>query len=142
MDMISALNSINTGKNNLMRDDVGRVIESEERSYPSFPVLRSLSYHPDSILIANMLNEHGLREFNITPLMHYEFLLYALPKGRRFAKWARGSAEDDIDIIMEIQNVSYEKARGIASLITSDEMDRLRGIKGGDGKKTKVKKVK
>lgn len=139
MDMISALNSINTGKNNLMRDDVGRVIEAEERGYPPFPVLRSLSYHPDAVLIANLLNEHGLKEFGISNLQHYEFLLYALPKGRRFAKWGRTSKDDDIDLVMEVMNMSYEKARDVVSLISEEELDRFRNRKGGEGKTTRNK---
>ncbi len=132
MDMISALNSINTSKQNLMRDDLGHTIEAETKGYPAFPVMRSLSYHQDAILIINMLNEVGLQSFGVSPQQHYEFLLHAIPKAKRFAKWVKQDKEADIELIMEAYPVSYEKAKDILSLIDEDNMQRIRNAKGGE----------
>jgi NACalpha-BTF3-like transcription factor len=139
MDMISALNSINISKQNLMRDDVGNTVEAEVKGYPAFPVMRSLSYHQDVILIINMLNEVGLQSFGVNPQQHYEFLLHAVPKAKRFAKWAKQDKEEDIELLMETFPVSYEKAKDILSLIGEADMQRIRNSKGGDEKMARIR---
>lgn len=137
MDMIQALTSINKSKVNLMRDESGDIIEAEVKGYPAFPVMRSLSYHKDIILLVNMLNEQGLQSFGITPQQHYEFLLNVIPKGNRFAKWAKTSKEVDIDLVCSLFSVSYQKAADIVSLLPESEMAAIRKATGGEGKRTK-----
>lgn len=139
MDMIAALNSINISKANLMRDDRGDTIEAETKGYPAFPVLRSLSYHPDIILIVNMLNEVGLQSFAVSPQQHYEFLLHAIPKAKRFAKWQKSDTDDDIELVMEMFSLSHEKARDVVSLLPEDELRKIRTAKGGEDKMKRSK---
>ena len=55
--MIDALNSINQTKVNLIRTAADPSVE--ERSFPVFPVLRSLSYHQDILFLVNELQRRG-----------------------------------------------------------------------------------
>lgn len=139
MDMISALNSINQTKVNLMRDEMGKPIEAEEKSFPMFPVMRSLSYHPATAPLVNLINECGLVQFGLTPIMQYEFLLYAIPQGKRFAKWEKSQKDDDIDMVMELYSMSYDKARDVISFLTDSELNTMRSLKGGQTSTSKKK---
>ena len=47
------LNSINTGKNNLIDEDIDL-----EKKYPSYIVNRCLSGHIDAVMFANEMNKH------------------------------------------------------------------------------------
>ena len=47
------LNSINTGKNNLIDED-----SDLEKKYPSYIVNRCLSGHIDAVMFANEMNKH------------------------------------------------------------------------------------
>ena len=47
------LNSINTGKNNLIDEDIDL-----EKKYPSYIINRCLSGHIDAVMFANEMNKH------------------------------------------------------------------------------------
>lgn len=134
MDMISALNSINTTKENLMRNEVGEEIEAEVKAYPPFPITRSLSYHIDVLLLVNELNRRGLSQHGIDNLRHYEFLLNVIPKGRRFAKWSKPEKYDDIQAVMDFLGLTFDKARDIIDLLSTEELTRIKNAKGGQRK--------
>ena len=88
MGFIEALNSINSReKNNIIRDSQSPL--AAEKQYPPFPVLRSLSYNLDCILLVNELNIRGLSQFNVSNLMHYEYLLYFISTKKRYNKWIK-----------------------------------------------------
>ena len=125
--MIEYLNSINTTKKNIIRDSEDRF--SAEKSFPAFPVLRSLSYHVDAVQLVNELNTRSLDEFGLTPIMKYEFLLDVLPKKKRFAKWAKSEFEELAEIIVELENISYAKALEIIPLLSENKIEHLRKLK-------------
>lgn len=117
------LNDINGTKANRIRGSDMR--ESEEKQYNKFLTARSLSYFQDTVAIVNELNIHGTAAHGITPMQHYEFLLYSVPKGRRFGKWAKPELESRVELIQECYGYSYVKARAVADLLTEDDYQRL-----------------
>lgn len=121
MGFIEALNSINDNKKNIIRESTNPKLA--EKLYPPFPVARSLSYSPDCILFVNELNTRGLHQFNVSNIMHYEFLLYAITKKKRYNKWSKPEINDTIKHIMEMESLSYDKARDIYNLL-SDEVKK------------------
>lgn len=76
--------------------------------------------------------------------MHYEFLLYAISKGRRFAKWGKPENDDNIKLIMEVYTYSYDKAREVLDLFSDADIERLRSLKdtGGVAQAAARKKAK
>jgi len=142
MDLIEALNSINQDKRNLIRNSGAP--KAAEKQYPSFPVARSLSYHPDSILLVDELNQRGMKEHNVHPIMHYEFLLYVIPKRKRYGKWGKPQKDHDIEILMEVFQYSYEKAKDIYRVLSKEQMDEIRasreqgGVNSNGKRKTKT----
>lgn len=133
------LNSINDNKKNLMRDS--GAMEAAEKSYPSFPVARSLSYHPDAILMVDELNQRGLSEHKMRPVMHYEFLLNLIPRRKRYGKWAKPENDDKVQLIKKCFNYSEEKALAVMHLFTEEQFDIMRrsreqgGLHSNVGKK-------
>lgn len=139
MNLIDALNSINDTKVNIIRNSGAPLVA--EKLYPAFPVMRSLSYHQDIILLINELNTRGLSEHAVTNKMHYEFLLNFVPKKRRFAKWEKPEISDDVKLIMDHLNYSEEKAREILALniLAPEDIENLQNMKQTGGYDGKVK---
>ena len=74
------LNSINTGKNNLIDED-----SDLEKKYPSYIVNRCLSGHIDAVMFANEMNKHP----NLAKKLQYDFFLNSLRKRKRYSPWLR-----------------------------------------------------
>ena len=126
-NMFEYLNAINFDKKNIIRNADDR--QAAEKGYPAFPVLRSLSYHADAILLANELNIRGLEQHGVTPLMSFEFLMDVLPKKKRFAKWGKTEKDERIELLMEFNGYSYDKAKQVVDLIPDSVYSELREIK-------------
>lgn len=131
MNLSDALNSINFTKKNLIRNEDGSINKSALKGYPGFVVLRSLSYHVDCIPWVAYLNTHMTAAHNMSEEMQYEFLLHTIPKGKRFAKWAKPETEKALDFIMEIYKVNHATAKGYLRLMSAEDIDKLMKSKGG-----------
>lgn len=141
MDLIQALNSVNYDKNNLIRDSGAPDVA--EKLYPKFPVSRSLSYSMDAVLLVNELNIRGLTQHDITNKQHYEFFLHVLPKKKRYGKWEKPEVSEEVKLIMEAYNYSYEKAKEAASVLNPEQIQVIKNSlsKGGaDNVRQKTRK--
>ena len=127
------LNSINNTKRNEIRHSDAPDVA--EKGYPFFPVARSLSYFPDTILFVNELNTRMLSECHVTNLLHYEFLLYALPKGKRFAKWSKPPKEKYVESVAQMYKCSKREARLYLPLLTEDQLKQIEKRLDTGGKK-------
>lgn len=123
------LNAINQTKENLIEDDV------TEKMYKAFIVNRGLSFFPDTILYANEMNfYHFLDE-----KPQFLYLLNSIRPKKRFSKWLKGEKEQDVEVISEYFGYNYNKAKDVASLLTQDQIRRmkLKLEKGGLNSKEK-----
>ena len=125
------LNSINYTKENLLKD----CLPEEEKDYNSFMVNRGLSQFPDTVAIANEMN----RFHHIDKKMQYDFLFNLIRKRKRMSKWAKPAREDDVKLIQEAYNYSYNKAESVIDLFNAEQLEALRKkmSKGGKSKKYK-----
>lgn len=108
------LNSINHKK-----DDI---YQGNEKQYNSFVINRSLSYFPETVLMANEMN----RYHHVDDLLQYHFLLNIVRKGKRFSKWIKPETEKDIELVKEYYGYSNDKARQIISLLTPEQKNYIR----------------
>jgi hypothetical protein len=117
------LNSINTSKKDIM------ALSEDEKAYNSFVVNRSLSYFPDTALIANEMN----RYHHIDEKLQYHFLLNIVRKQKRFSKWVKADTHNDIDNVKEFYGYSDVKARTVLPLLTPEQLQHIRNKvdKGG-----------
>lgn len=112
------LKSINTEKNNLLRGADSATV----KSYPSFVVARSLSYHQALIPLLDTLNECS----KATPLQHYEFLLYTIPVAKRFAKWSKPSLSEDREFVARTYGVSENIAEEYIKILSEEQIEKIR----------------
>lgn len=117
------LNAINDNKIDLMEDP------ANERSYVPFMVNRTLSYFPDTAVMANEMN---VRHHTDNKLQ-FHFLLHIVRKRKRFSKWAKPEQQRDLDVVKQYYGYSNEKARQVLPLLSADQLQQLhqRVSKGG-----------
>jgi hypothetical protein len=123
MNPFEFANAICDSKQNLIVDDIS------EKSYNPFMVNRSLSYHYDTVLLANEMNQRSF----LDKKLQFDFLINTVRKKKRFAKWAKPISSDDLEVVKEYYGYSNEKARQVLPLLNSDQMGQLtqRMYKGG-----------
>jgi len=119
---------------NYSKEDLTNNFPLFEEEYNSYLTNRSLSYFPDTVLIANEINI-----FNFIP-KHWQFLFYLniVSKKKRYSskKWAKRSKDSNESLVMEYYNCSLQKAKEILSLLTKEQIDIIKQklFKGGINK--------
>lgn len=91
--------------------------------YNAFMVNRGLSYFPDTVLYA--------AEMNIYPGLpknaQYDFYMSAIPKRKRFTKWAKSKKKnDDIELVQKYFGFSLGKATVALKILTEAQLDNIR----------------
>ena len=110
------LNSINKGKD-------GDNLDTSD--YVPFMINRGLSYHKDTVLLANEMNKYP----NTDHKLQYDFFKNSVRAGKRFAKWHKAiKPTKDIDLIMKAYDYSREKAEQVIDLLTKEQLKELRKI--------------
>ena len=120
------LNSINTNKKNLMEGT------DEEKQYVPFVVNRTLSYFQATVSLANAMNIHP----HIDNRLQYDFFINIIRKRKRFSKWVKPDVEKNVEVIKEYYGYSNEKARQVLTLLTQEQIEKLKKkvYKGGTRK--------
>ena len=121
------VNSINSTKKNMMRNTENN--ELAERGYNPFMTNRSLSYHNDTIGLANEMNQRH----EIDSIMQYEFLLNTVRSKKRYAKWHKKENDGDLDAIKEYFSYSDTKALQALNVLSDEQLKKIKTklAKGG-----------
>ena len=114
------VNSINQTKNNLMRETENDQLA--EKGYNAFLSNRALSYHHDTVALANEMN---LRSDSDKKLQ-YEFLLNTVRPKKRFAKWDKKEDHGDIAAIKEYFGYGESKALQALAVLTNDQIEKIK----------------
>ena len=121
------VNSITLGKNNMMRDTENDTLA--EKEYKPWVVNKALSYFADTVLHANEMNMyHGTEK-----RAQYEYLLHAVRRNKRWAKWVKDVESDDLDLVIKAYNCNPTIAREYLKLLTKEQLDHIRStmVTGG-----------
>lgn len=110
------LNSITYDKTDLTKDEPDII-----KQYNPFLINRSLSYHVDTIMLANEMNKYSF----IDKDMQYKFLLYSVDKKKRFSKWAKQEESKDVKFISELYQINIRKAAQVLKLLTKEQFEEL-----------------
>lgn len=144
MNLSDWLESINFGKNNLIRSSHSP--EVAQKLYAKFPIARSMSYSMDCILLVNELNARDLANHGLSNLQHYEFLLNVIPKKKRYGKWEKPEVPEEVKLLQDLYGYSYEKAREAANVLTEEQLADIKkslekgGSDGSEKRKRSSKK--
>ena len=123
MNPFDFITAICDSKKELITDDI------TEKAYNPFMVNRSLSYHYDTVLLANEMNQRAF----LDKKLQFDFLINTVRKKKRFAKWVKPISSDDLEVVKSYYGYSNEKARMVLPLLSDDQMGQLkqRIFKGG-----------
>ena len=127
------VNAINGSKVDIIRGSDNP--ELSEKLYSPFHINRAMSYHRDTILIANYINAVP----HVDHQLQNDYYLNSVRSGKRFAKWHKKEESDDLDVIQEYYQVNYYKAVEITKVLTRQQLDliKIRITKGGNDVQSK-----
>ena len=125
MNPFDYVNSINHTKEDIMVDDM------TEKSYNSFMICRSLSYFPDTVQFANLMN----RYHHLDNKLQYHFLINIIRKRKRFSKWMKPETESDIEVVKQYYGYSNEKAKQALPLLSPEQITIIKQKVNKGGRK-------
>lgn len=123
------INAINSSKKNLMRGTDND--ELAEKGYEPFLANRALSYHNDTIALANEMNTRHY----LDKKPQFEFFLNTVRPKKRFAKWEKKIKDADLSLIKEYYGYNDIKARQAISLLNDAQIEHIRGRMEKGGRK-------
>ena len=123
MNFFDYLNSINDTKKNVM------LTETDTSVYSAYMVNRGLSYFPDTVSQANMMNQR----WQAPARMQYDFLRNSISRKRRFSKWFKAQKSEDVDLVREYFGYNHERAREALTVLTETDLEEIKDAlqKGG-----------
>lgn len=115
------LSAVSYTKENLLRntDDPSLV-----KVYNPFMINRGLSYHVSSIMDANIMNQCAI----LDPDMQFEYLLNTVRKERRFSKWFKPEANENIELISKHYNVNQQRAQEYLAILSTDQIEKIKDM--------------
>lgn len=93
-----------------------------EKTYSPFLTNRALSYHADTVHVANIMNCHHALDNKL----QYSFLINIVRPAKRFAKWVKKEKDEDIEAIMEYSGYNRQKAKVALELLTPDQIKTIK----------------
>jgi len=110
--------SINVSKENLIVDD------ASEKGYEPFLTNRNFSLFPETVMYANEMN----KLYQLDKKLQYDFYLYGIPKRKRFAKWPKKQADENLKAVMEFYKYNVDKARAALRILTDDQLKEIKDL--------------
>ena len=111
------VNSITTSKKNMMRDSENDALA--EKDYNAFLINKALSYFPDTLLHANLMNQY--HQTDKRP--QYEFLLNSVRPKKRFAKWVKDAGDKDLEVVCAYYQCNRNLGKEYLSLLSSEQLN-------------------
>lgn len=108
-------------------EDLMKAQPEAEKDYQPFLVNRALSFSPDTVLFANMMNLCP----NLDKKLQYDYLFASVRKRKRFDKWVKREEDDLVPLVATIYDVSQRKAVEYISMLTEAQRNELRTGHGG-----------
>lgn len=117
MSPFDFINAINLTKEDLFQDKLAN------KDYSPFLVNRGLSFFHDTVVQANMMNQHS----SIPKDWQFYFLLNSVTKKKRFSKWAKADkASESLLLVQEYYGYSSEKAKEALSILSDEQLNEIK----------------
>jgi len=113
--------SILDTKENMMRGTENDQLA--ENGYNPWLTNMALSQHEDTLLIANLVNQNH----HLPKRAQYELLINIVrPKKRQFKKWAKSTADEDLNLICETYECNRNVGKDYLKLLSPEQIELLR----------------
>lgn len=116
------VNSASFSKIDMSEDD------GFEKDYVPFLTNKAFSMFPDTIFYAARVNCLP----NLSKTLQYKYYLHSLRPRKRFSKWIKKERSDDLSLIREHYQCSWEKARSFLSILSIEQIEEIKCSKGGN----------
>ena len=93
--------------------------ENVEKVYVPFMINRGLSYHFDTVLIANAANQMA----HVDKIAQYQFLKSIVKPKKRHSKWFKPENTDLINKIVEAYGCSKKEAEAYSKLLSKEQLE-------------------
>ena len=127
--MFDFINAVSFDKKNLVRDSENP--EAAVKIYNPYMTNRSLSFHISSIMDANIMNECSY----LDPQLQFEYLLNSVRKEKRFSKWFKPEANEDLDLICQHYQCNKSRAQEILTILSAEQIEHIRSTHSTGGAK-------
>lgn len=112
------INSISYNKKDLMET------KEDEKLYNSFMINRGLSYYPDTIEYANMMNQL----YHLDSKLQYQYLINIVRPRKRFSKWSKKKKDNDLELVMKYFGYNANKAKSALSILSKEQLSQIKEI--------------
>lgn len=117
MKPFDLIDDVSYSKKDLVREDPDEAL----RAYSPYLTNRSLSYHPDTIMVANDMNVLN----HLDPDMQYRALFISVRPRKRFSKWFKPEDQDRIDALSEWYSINTTRARELLRVLKLEDVDSI-----------------
>jgi hypothetical protein len=98
-------------------------LEEVETIYKPWIVNKTLSFHQQTVLFANMMNIY----YNLDEDMQFSFYFYGIPKGKRYGKWQnKAKLVDDVEMLTQYYSINKQLAMSYLSLHNEEQLKHIR----------------
>ena len=119
MNPFDYVNAINAGNDIMSETDNN---ELAEKGYNPFLTNRQFSYFQDTIHFANAMNMNS----HLENKLQFSFLINIVRPKKRFSKWAKTEHHDDLEAVVEYFGYSYEKAKQVMDILSSQQIKDIK----------------
>ena len=116
MNSFDFVTDINLGKKDISTNSENP--ELAERTYNPFLTNRALSYFPDTVQYANLMNMYS----DLDNIMQYSFLLNIVRKRKRFSKWHKTTDDEDLQAVIDYYGYSVKKAKEALNILGDEQL--------------------
>ena len=107
----------------LQTKEYALLTEQDEKSYSSFMVNRALSYHRDTVLLANEMNKYT----TLDNKLKYDFLLNMVRSQKRpYTKWFKRTESSDLLAVKEYYGYSDSKAYDALRILNDEQIAMIK----------------
>jgi len=110
------VNDINLGKKDIITNSDNP--ELAEKTYNPYLTNKSLSYFPDTVQYANMMNMNS----HLDHLLQYSFLINIVRKRKRFSKWHKSNSDEDLQAVIDYYGYSVNKAKEALKILNDEQL--------------------
>lgn len=116
MNPFDFVNDINLGKKDIITNSDNP--ELAEKTYNPYLTNKSLSYFPDTVQYANMMNMNS----HLDHLLQYSFLINIVRKRKRFSKWHKSNSDEDLQAVIDYYGYSVNKAKEALKILDDEQL--------------------
>lgn len=120
MNPFDYISDASYAKKNIMRGTENDTLA--EKGYNPYISNLAFSYHPDSILHANLMNQYH----ELPNRAQYEFYIHSLRPKKRFAKWVKNIDNDDLTAVCEYYKCNINVGKEYLSLLSKEQLAALK----------------